>query len=342
MPKTTEAHRDPRPTLERPYDDPYLWLEEVDGPDALAWVEARNAETLARYGDAGFLRDCDIARDLLDRPDRIPFVERFGTWLYNFWTDGAHPRGLWRRVDEAGYRAAAPDWEILLDLDSLAATEGEDWVWDNAIILRGDLDRALVSFSRGGKDAIVVREFALDTRTFIADGFVLPEGKGGATWLDRDTVLLSSALGPGMATRSGYARTVRLWPRGTDPLDAPVLFETAETSMGVWGASDRQTGTERIMVVEQLGFFDAASISAIAAACTCASTCPPMPRFICIGTTWPCGRGGPGRWTVSPTPPTRCWRSRSPTCWRESAPSRSSGSRTSGAPSRVCSGRPGG
>ncbi|KTS09402.1 peptidase S9 [Methylobacterium radiotolerans] len=258
MPQTTEAHRDPRPTLERPDDDPYLWLEAVDGPDALAWVEARNAETLARYGDAGFRRDRDIARDLLDRPDRIPFVERFGTWLYNFWTDGAHPRGLWRRVEEAGYRAAAPDWEILLDLDSLAASESEDWVWDNAIILRGDLDRALVSFSRGGKDAIVVREFALDTRTFVADGFVLPEGKGGATWLDRDTVLLSSALGPGMATRSGYARTVRLWPRGTDPLDAPVLFETAETSMMVWGASDRQTGAERIMVVEQLDFFDAA------------------------------------------------------------------------------------
>lgn len=258
MSAATDPHPDPRPTLARPDDDPYLWLEAVDGPDALAWVEARNAETLARYGDAVFLRDRDIARDLLDRPGRIPFVQRFGAWLYNFWTDGAHPRGLWRRVDEAGYRAAVPDWEILLDLDSLAATEGEDWVWAGAAILKGDLDRALVRLSRGGKDAAVIREFDLDTRTFMADGFVLPEGKGGATWLDRDTVLLSSALGPGMATRSGYARTVRLWPRGTDPRDAPVLFETAETSMDVWGASDRQTGTERITVVERLGFFDAA------------------------------------------------------------------------------------
>ncbi|SFT13502.1 prolyl oligopeptidase family serine peptidase [Methylobacterium sp. yr668] len=258
MSAATDPHPDPRPTLARPDDDPYLWLEEADGPDALAWVEARNAETLARYGDAGFLRDRDIARALLDRPDRIPFVQRFGTWLYNFWTDGAHPRGLWRRVDAAGYRAAVPDWELLLDLDHLAATEGEDWVWAGATILRDALDRALVRLSRGGKDAAVIREFDLDTRTFVADGFVLPEGKGGATWLDRETVLLSSALGPGMATRSGYARTVRLWPRGTDPRDASVLFETAETSMAVWGASDRQAGTERITVVEQLGFFDAA------------------------------------------------------------------------------------
>ena len=108
MSAATDPHPDPRPTLARPDDDPYLWLEAVDGPDALAWVEARNAETLARYGDAVFLRDRDIARDLLDRPGRIPFVQRFGAWLYNFWTDGAHPRGLWRRVDEAGYGLRVP------------------------------------------------------------------------------------------------------------------------------------------------------------------------------------------------------------------------------------------
>ncbi|MGE8131182.1 prolyl oligopeptidase family serine peptidase [Methylobacterium sp. NPDC080182] len=256
MSAATDTRPDPRPTLARPDDDPYLWLEEIDGSNALAWVEARNAETLARYGDAGFLRDRDIARGLLDRPGRIPFVQRFGTWLYNFWKDAEHPRGLWRRVDEAGYRAAVPDWQILLDLDSLAAIEGEDWVWAGAAILKTDLDRALLRLSRGGKDAAVVREFDLHTRAFVADGFALPEGKGGATWLDRETVLLSSALGSGMATRSGYARTVRLWLRGTDPLDAPVLFETAESSMTVWGASDRQTGAERITVVEQLGFFD--------------------------------------------------------------------------------------
>ena len=42
---------DPRPTIEAPDDDPYLWLEEIDGERALAWVDAQNAATLAQFGN---------------------------------------------------------------------------------------------------------------------------------------------------------------------------------------------------------------------------------------------------------------------------------------------------
>jgi prolyl oligopeptidase len=241
---------DPRPTRERPDDDPYLWLEKIDGADAIAWVDARTAETLARYGDAAFARDRELARGLLDRPDRIPFVSRRGGLLYNFWRDDEHPRGLWRRTDEATYRAGDPAWEVLLNLDALAASENEDWVWSGSSPLRDSYD--------GAGDAVVLREFDLPTRTFVSDGFTLHEAKGGAVWLDRDTLLLSSALGPSMATQSGYARTVRLWRRGADPANAPVLFETDERSMSVWGAADHQTGVERLTFTEQIGFFDAA------------------------------------------------------------------------------------
>ncbi|MCJ2019530.1 prolyl oligopeptidase family serine peptidase [Methylobacterium sp. E-065] len=257
MSASTVTPFDPRPTRAKPDDDPYLWLEEIDGVDAVAWVDARTAETLARYGDAAFIRGRDLARGLLDRPDRIPFVSRRGGLLYNFWRDDEHPRGLWRRTDEATYRAGDPVWEVLLDLDALAARESEDWVWSGSSPLRDSYDRALLRLSRGGGDAVVLREFDLPTRTFVADGFTLPEAKGGAVWLDHDTLLLSSALGAGMATHSGYARTVRLWRRGADLLDAPVLFETAGSSMSVWGAADHQTGMERLTFTEQLGFFDA-------------------------------------------------------------------------------------
>ncbi len=89
--------------------------------------------------------------------------------------------------------------------------------------------------SRGGADAVVLREFDLAARDFVSGGFALPEAKGGAAWLDRDTLLLSSALGEGMATSSGYARTVRLWRRGTDPLAAPIIFEDARRPHGGLG-----------------------------------------------------------------------------------------------------------
>jgi prolyl oligopeptidase len=246
---------DPRPTLEAPDDDPYLWLEEIEGGRALAWVEAQNRATWARFGDARFAADRDALAAIFDRPDNIPYIGRRGSRVFNFWKDAAHPRGLWRATALDSYRGVSPDWEILLDLDALSAKEGEDWIWSEAVTLPGNHDRALLMLSRGGADARVLREFDLASRDFVPGGFTLPEAKGGAAWLDRDNLLLSSAWGEGMATGSGYARTVRLWRRGTDPL-AAAIFETDADHMAVWSDVDRESAGESVWFAERLGFFD--------------------------------------------------------------------------------------
>src|SRR6202040_953539 len=248
---------DPRPTIEAPDDDPYLWLEEIDGERALAWVEAQNAATLARFGDDRFAADRNTLAAIFDRPDNIPVIARRGANVFNFWKDAEHPRGLWRATTLDSYRSKEPDWEILLDLDALAVNESEDWAWSGATTIPGSHDRAILMLSRGGADAVVLREFDLVARNFVTGGFALPEAKGGAAWLDRDTLLLSSALGADMATSSGYARTVRLWRRGADPLTAPIIFATSADHMAVWADVDRETGEELLVLVERVGFFDA-------------------------------------------------------------------------------------
>ena len=240
------------PTSDQPDNDPWLWLEEVNGVDALAWADAQTAATLRRFGGDAFERDVNTLRTMLDRPDKLPGVTRRGGLLYNFWVDAAHPRGLWRRTTIERYREPDPGWDILLDLDALATTEGEDWVWSGATTLPPDHARALLRLSRGGGDATVTREYDVEQRCFVEDGFVLPETKGGGSWLDADTLLLASALGG--VTRSGYARTVRLWRRGTDPADAPVVFETDPAHMGVAAEFDRADG--RVMFTARIGFFD--------------------------------------------------------------------------------------
>jgi len=246
---------DPRPTLAAPDDDPWLWLEEVEGERALAWVAAQNTATLGRFADARYAADRDAVKVALDRPDKLPFVTRRGAWLYNFWQDAAQPRGIWRRTTLASYRSPAPEWHMLIDLDALARTEGEDWVWQGATTLPGTHDRAMLRLSRGGGDAVVLREFDLGSLRFVEEGFVLPEAKSSVDWLDRNTLLLSSALGEGMATRSGYSRTVRVWPRGTDPATAPVIFEIDEAHMGAWGSVERET-PGRVIFRAQIGFYD--------------------------------------------------------------------------------------
>ncbi|HEY8613721.1 MAG TPA: S9 family peptidase, partial [Roseomonas sp.] len=184
---------DPRPTIAAPDADPWLWLEDVEGEQALAWVAEQNAATLGRLADARFAADRDAVRAALDRPDKLPVVTRRCSWLYNFWQDAAQPRGVWRRTSLESYRRPTPDWEVLLDLDALARAEGEDWVWQGATTLPRTHDLAVLRLSRGGGDAVVLREFDLGERRFVEEGFILPEAKGGLDWLDRDTLLLSSA-----------------------------------------------------------------------------------------------------------------------------------------------------
>ncbi len=252
------AELDPRPTLAKPDDDPFLWLEEVEGERALAWVAGQNAATMAQLGGAALEADRDALLAILDRPDNIPNPVRRAGLIYNFWRDAAQPRGIWRRTSLASFRTAAPDWDVLLDLDALAASDAEDWVWHGASTLPPRHDRAVLHLSRGGGDAVVLREFDLVARRFVPDaegGFNLPQAKGGIIWLDRDTVLLMAALGEGMATTSGYARTVRLWRRGTDPLAASVLFEVAADQLSAWASLDRTNGALSFVAV--LGFYDA-------------------------------------------------------------------------------------
>jgi prolyl oligopeptidase len=248
---------DPRPTIDAPDDDPYLWLEEIDGERALAWVEAQNAATLVCFGDDRFAADRNTLAAIFDRPDNIPVIARRDAKVFNFWKDAEHPRGLWRATTLDSYRREEPDWEVLLDLDALSVKEREDWTWSGAATIPGSHERAILMLSRGGADAVVLREFDLVARNFVTGGFALPEAKGGAAWLDRNTLLLSSALGEDMATSSGYARTVRLWRRGADPLTAPIIFETSADHMAVWADVDRETEEELLVLVERVGFFDA-------------------------------------------------------------------------------------
>src|SRR4051812_15069262 len=225
---------DDRPTLAAPDDDPYLWLEEVEGERALEFVEQQNRKTLQQFGGAQFAADRDTLAAIYDRPDNIPYVSRRGGHLYNLWKDTNNPRGLWRRTTLDQFRTPNPQWDTLLDVDRLATKEGQDWSWSWTATLPPAHTRTILSLSRGGSDAVTMREFDIDARAFVPDGFFLPEAKGGVDWVDKDTLLLSSAYGEGMATTSGYARTIRLWRRGEPVEQAPVIFEAPVDRMAVY------------------------------------------------------------------------------------------------------------
>ncbi len=247
---------DERPTPAAPDDDPYLWLEDIEGARALGFVAEQNRLTLGRFGGPHLDRDRDTLTAIFDRPDNIPYVTRRGGHLYNLWKDASHPRGLWRRTTLDEYRKKDTAWETLLDVDRLAADENEDWLLSWVQISPGPGPRAILSLSRGGSDAVTLREFDIAAKAFVPDGFVLPEAKSGADWFDADTLMLSSPYGEGMATSSGYARTVRLWRRGADISHAPVIFEAAADHMRVYCNVDHTAAAPRAWFIDQTDFFN--------------------------------------------------------------------------------------
>lgn len=259
----TDMPPTPPTTTAESFGDPvsaHPELEPASAPDALAWADARTEETLGRLDAPGPGRDRAALeaqiREYLDTDDRITFPSRRRSEVYNFWRDTDHPRGLWRRAHLDGYRNGTPEWEVLLDLDVLAADENENWVWRGAHVRSPYTDRALVRLSRGGADAVVVREFDLMTGGFVTEQpFTVPEAKTTVSWIDRDTVFIGTDTGEGSLTDSGYPARVLRWTRGTPLSEAEVYFAGHDSDITTTGWADTTPGHERLFVRRTLDFY---------------------------------------------------------------------------------------
>ena len=207
-------------------DDPFLWLEDVEGEKALSWAKAQSAKTVALLeAQPEYEPIYERTLQILDSKDKIPDPELLGETVYNFWKDDVHERGLWRRTTLASYRTARPEWETVVDLDALAKAEGKSWVWHGATCLPPAYERCMLNLSPGGSDTHVYREFDTRKKEFLAGGFSLPEAKSRVAWRDENTLWVGTDFGPGSLTTSGYPRIVKLWKRGTPLADAKTIFE---------------------------------------------------------------------------------------------------------------------
>lgn len=208
----------------------FLWLEEIEGQRALAWVGEMNSLSLPRLeGDKRYADIRAAAEDIYTAKDRIAYGQYFGGLVYNFWQDDEHVRGIWRRTSLQSYASEVTQWETVLDIDALATAEKENWVYKGYDCLAPDYRRCIVSLSRGGGDAVVIREFDTVEKKFVEGGFELPESKTRLSWVNKDTLLVATDFGPGSLTTSGYPRFIHEWRRGTDIAASEVILEAKKT-----------------------------------------------------------------------------------------------------------------
>lgn len=261
-PATSAPQTASPPVTSASSDDPFVWLESARDPKALDWVKAENARSLGvlqadpRY--AGFEA---AALKIVTAKDRIPMPAFAADHITNFWQDETQVQGLWRRTSLDSYRTADPQWETLIDFDALSKAEGKTWVFKGADCLPPDERLCLVALSEGGLDAVEIREFDAQTRTWVDGGFRAPQGKQNFTWLDRDTVLIAREWGPGTMTESGYPFVVKLWKRGQPVDQAQEIYRGTKTDVSVtpFVLRDPDGAVQAVVMSRGVSFFETES-----------------------------------------------------------------------------------
>ena len=240
-------------------DDPFAWLEDVNGDRAMDWVRAENGKTLGVLEkDPRFPDLFKKALSITEAHDRIAYPAFRHRQIFNFWQDDEHVRGIWRETTLTDYRTRAPNWNTVLDLDALAKSESANWVWGGADCLRPAQERCLLSLSDGGEDAVTVREFDLATHQFVKDGFVFPKSKQNSTWLDQDHVMLSRDWGPDTLTASGYPYIVKTVARDEPLSMAREIYRGLPSDTGVSPRTLEDSLGHRVtLITRSLTFFEA-------------------------------------------------------------------------------------
>ena len=239
--------------------DPYVWLEKVDSPEAMAWVRAENDKTLSVLEqDARFATFHQQALAIAQTRDRIPFARQIDGRLYNFWQDADHVRGFWRASSAADYDGGAtPSWTTVLDLDRLAAAEHANWVWHGVTCEPRRERSCMVELSDGGEDATTVREFDPKRGQFVGGGFLLPKGKQNLAWEDADTLVVAREWKPGELTSSGYAYVVKRVRRGQPLAAAREIFRGQPTDVAAELATLSDAAGHQVVLIDRgVTFFE--------------------------------------------------------------------------------------
>lgn len=237
-------------------EDSYLWLEEVDGKKALEFVEQQNKATFDKLSQLKSYQEIyNKTLNIYNSTDRIIYPSLYGNYVYNFWQDQEHVRGVWRRTPKETFLSGNPEWEILLDLDAMSKRDGVKWVYKGASGLYPNYEKFLVSLSKGGGDAALTKEFDVTTKKFVENGFSIDESKGGASYLDENTLIVSSDFGKGSMTTSGYPRQVKLWKRGTLLRDAKLVLEGDSTDVSAYGYILREGSDSHLLLGQFITFY---------------------------------------------------------------------------------------
>lgn len=218
------------------------YLEEIDSPEVRRFYEVENVLSVARLKtDPLFPVIEKEILDVITAKDKLPAIYFHDNQLYQYWQDQVHVRGQLKRISVADYNARKDNWEVVLDLDAIAKAENQNWVWKGHNCYKKNNKMCLVFLSNGGKDAVTAREYNLETKQFVENGFSFPESKSQFEWFDENTLLWTDATDRDKLTTSGYPQTLKYIKRGQKLDQATFITDVPKhyVSIDSWMVSDQ-------------------------------------------------------------------------------------------------------
>ena len=236
--------------------DKFQWLENIDSPRSMEFVNAQNKATIEKLTtEKNYKPIYNKSLEILNSTEKIAYPNIQGKYVYNFWTDKQNERGIWRRCLLSDYTQGKLNWETLIDIDKMSKNDNVKWVYKGASGLYPAYNKFLVRLSKGGGDAVYIREFDADKKEFTKAGFDIDEAKGSADYVDENTLIVSTNFGEGTMTTSGYPTQTRLWKRGTLLKDARLLYEGQKSDVSISGGVWRDGAKSYIAVFRSMTFF---------------------------------------------------------------------------------------
>lgn len=237
-------------------NDKFSWLEEIDSKKSMKWVKKQNKTTSDRLKEMPLYDQLySQALTVLNNKSRLPSVIQNGKWLYNFWQDDKNPRGIYRRTTLEELKKDSPLWETVLDMDKYSKEKEKNYDYHGMACLPPAGIDCLVFLSPSGGDAAEIREFNLNHKDFVKDGFSVPLAKSRISWIDKNTVFIGTDFGISSMTDSGYPRIIKQWTRGTPLSEAKTLFTADQNSMAARAFSIKDDDYSIDIISESTSFW---------------------------------------------------------------------------------------
>jgi len=237
----------------------YLWLEKVRGDDAMAWVDHENKLSRNFFEKSRAFKTLkNETLKVLNDVDKIAYPSSMiNGMVYNLWKDKKNPKGLLRRMKIADYRNNEGSWETVLDLDQLSQKEKRSWFY-RGLTCYQNTSPCLLALSPDGTDAKAFREFDLNEKKFIPEGFHFPASKSGFSYLSKNALIISDAFEKSNQTDSGYPRVVKVHRRGRPLTRAESVFtgQRSDVFSSSYTIRDPKTSLDYHVIKRAVTFYE--------------------------------------------------------------------------------------